>query len=490
MINKKDNLVVKKGLWVLVMAAALIRLASLGAYPLTDTTEARYGEIARLMQKTGDWITPRLSPEVPFWGKPPLSFWLSALSMKLFGVNEFAARLPSWLLGLGVSLLLWGLAVRQGNRNDALISILILNTTVIFWISSGAAMTDHSLLAATTLCMVAFWRALAFPDGSNRLWGYVFFIGLAVGMLAKGPVAVVLTGLPVFGWTLMRWKWRKVWLRLPWIRGLALTAVLSIPWYWMAEIRTPGFLEYFFIGEHVMRFLVPGWDGDLYGTAHLRPRGMIWVFWLACAFPWPMVALMMFFKKPFQQSSLALIPRPDAWTLYLILWAISPMVFFTLSRNILAAYVLPGIPAFALLLARLWDGKNRNLMATTTRPIASTATVMIILFALALGVASAGYGVDEKSQKDLVAAFQKIRKDRNSQLVYLFKQPMSADFYSSGTAAAAATPRDAERFFGNGVMDYFAVRKSALEKIPPSFLDRLMDLGPIHRYYLLGEKTP
>lgn len=75
------------------------------------------------------------------------------------------------------------------------------------------------------------------------------------------------------------------------VEGALLTAFLAGPWYLLAELKTPGFLDYFIVGEHIRRFLDPGWTGDLYGSAHDQPKGMIWLFWLWASFPWGIVAL-------------------------------------------------------------------------------------------------------------------------------------------------------------------------------------------------------
>ncbi|GAM74315.1 hypothetical protein JCM19241_5511 [Vibrio ishigakensis] len=90
----------RMNLWVILAMALLIRLLSLGTYPLMDTTEARYGEMARLMIETNNWITPQFDYGVPFWGKPPLFTWMSAVGIETFGVNEFAVRVPHWLAGI------------------------------------------------------------------------------------------------------------------------------------------------------------------------------------------------------------------------------------------------------------------------------------------------------------------------------------------------------------------------------------------------------
>ena len=100
--------------WAFVLGVGVLRLASLGAYPLMDTTEARYGEVARIMVETGDWLVPRLDYDTPFWGKPPLSFWASALGIKVFWNSEFFLRLPHLLAAIAVLLLLRQLALAQG----------------------------------------------------------------------------------------------------------------------------------------------------------------------------------------------------------------------------------------------------------------------------------------------------------------------------------------------------------------------------------------
>ena len=94
------------------------------------------------------------------------------------------------------------------------------------------------------------------------------FIGLGIGLLAKGPIAVVLSGLPIGLWMLLTGNMKASWQRLPWVKGTFLTLAIAAPWYVMAEIRTPGFWEYFFIGEHWKRFTVTGWAGDILKQAN------------------------------------------------------------------------------------------------------------------------------------------------------------------------------------------------------------------------------
>ena len=136
-------------LWALA-ALVVARLISLALYPLMDQTEARYGDIARRMVERSDWVTPWFTEDRPFWGKPPLSFWATALSFKLFGINEFAGRLPHLILGFAVAALTWVYARRQSAR-AAWHAVALLSATLLFVASSGAVMTDMSLALGTTL---------------------------------------------------------------------------------------------------------------------------------------------------------------------------------------------------------------------------------------------------------------------------------------------------------------------------------------------------
>ena len=129
--------------WFWVLAAILLsRFIGMTLFPLVDTTEPRYAEIARLMAETGDWITPWFEPGPPFWGKPPLSFWAQAASLKLFGLSEFSLRLPAWFATIGIVWLTWCLAKHARGAVVARWSILVLSTMALTYISAGAVMTD------------------------------------------------------------------------------------------------------------------------------------------------------------------------------------------------------------------------------------------------------------------------------------------------------------------------------------------------------------
>ncbi|MDX1268612.1 MAG: glycosyltransferase family 39 protein, partial [Oceanisphaera sp.] len=238
----------------IIFLILVLRLFTLGAYPLSDTTEARYAEIGREMVATGNWITPQLDLGLPFWAKPPLSTWLTAASIKVFGANEFAARFPAWLLAIGVLLITYRLAHSLYDRPTALLATTVLASTGLFFGLAGGVMTDPSLGLATTLIMAGLILGL---KEHSRLWGNLMFVGAGLGLLAKGPIAIVLTGFPVFIWLFWQKQWKAFFTDLPWLTGLPLMIAIALPWYLLAENATPGFLEYFFVVEHFMRFVDP-----------------------------------------------------------------------------------------------------------------------------------------------------------------------------------------------------------------------------------------
>lgn len=452
--------------FLIAMAAGffLLRLCAMFVLPFTDTTEARYAEIARKMVETGNWLTPQFDYGVPFWGKPPLHTWLSAAGMQVFGVNELAARLPIGLSALAVLFLVW-LWVRDIlGRDSALVAVVVLATMAMFFGASAFVMTDMPVVLGATLVMVGFWNALGREDGGSR-WGYAVFLGLAVGMLAKGPVAVVLCAIPLVAWLALTWNWHLL-RRLPWIRGTALLLALVVPWYVVAEIATPGFLRYFLIGEHIQRFLTPGWQGDLYGSAHLEARGMIWLFWLMAALPWSLAPLVLL-SRP--RASLGAFRRDGSgWLAYLLLWALSPLLLFTPASNILAAYVLPGLPAAAILLVALFATAFGPQPGRPARLGFATAllAVFALFLALVLAVAIAPGQMRLKSDKGLVAAASAALP--GAPLYTVGGRSFSAEFYSRGKARAIDQTRLAE-LAASGTPAAFS--------LPPDKADVALGLG-------------
>lgn len=179
------------------------------------------------------------------------------------------------------------------------------------------------------------------------------FHGPGHRFVVKGTVGCCTDRYPLVLWAAIFRQRLQPLKKLPWLLGSLLTLAIAVPWYVLAELKTPGFLNYFIIGEHFSRFLDPGWAGDLYGSAHDRPKGMIWIFWLWASFPWGIIGLVGFGLAAARGKTKDIFTGAvqDASTLYLLFCAITPMLFFTLAGNTLWTYILPSLPFSAILIA-------------------------------------------------------------------------------------------------------------------------------------------
>ncbi len=484
----------KKYLWASLSVTLILRLLTMIILPLTDTTEARYAELARKMLETGNWITPQHAYGVPFWAKPPLSIWSSALSMKVFGVNAFAARLPSLLYSLGILCMVWSLARARRNKDFALLNIVILFALPLFFISSGAVMTDACLAFCVCLSLLSYWFH---ADTENYLtitrktfFGYLFFIGIGLGTLAKGPMCLALILPPIVFWQLTNRDLRNF-AQLPWITGILLIMLIAVPWYVLAEQRTPGFINYFIIGEHFKRFLVPGWSGDLYGHAHQVPLGIIWFYMAVATFPWLFIILYWIVKNTKHIKNLYTSCACDKWVSYLFYWTIWPLIFFTVAKNIIIPYTLTTFVPFVLLLTELWEknkifGKGSNrlgdegwMFSVLGLPIASVCIgVLLITYYPGINMM--------RTQKQLAQKYMTLRESKESQLYFYLNQSYSAEFYSQGAAKNTNDFDKIKNLLKNNTRDFIVI-KTKKEKNLASISKSITKVGVFGDYILYME---
>jgi 4-amino-4-deoxy-L-arabinose transferase-like glycosyltransferase len=466
--------------WVLALLV-VVRLGTLGAYPLFDKTEARYAFIGELMLASGNWITPFVEPNVPFWAKPPLSMWLTTLSYIAFGLNEFAARLPSFLLFAAIAYLVFAMAMRERGKEFALIALGVFASTALTFYLAGSIMTDPALVLGVTMTMVAFWHCVHHP---SRAAGILFFVGLAVSLLAKGPIGVVLPGLAIGAWVAWHRKWAETWHNLPWIMGTLLTAIIALPWYALAESATPGFLNYFIIGEHFGRFLANGWTGDLYGGPRARPYGTIWLYGLLATLPWSLIVLVAPFHRRLRGIIFSKEIVNDAWLSYLVLWSIIPLLFFTMPRGVLIAYVAPSLPAFALLMAyvltRFGAAQHRLFIPATV----ALVPAVFVVFVLAARVGPLSTMLP--SQAGVIETYERRSSGSDDyNLVYIFDKPYSADFYSRGRAKLAKDTDEVKRWLQNEGDPLFAVLARKYSLLPAELRGRLEKVAELNATVLL-----
>lgn len=406
--------------WGLVLIRGIFNFS----LPLMDKTEARYAEIARIMAETGNWVVPHIDYGIPFWAKPPLSTWASALSISLFGDHAFFVRLPYLLLAVGMGLFLG----RYQKENGSYFPGIVLLCLPEFYLHAGVVSTDLFLSFSIALVFLSFWEALQKEDTSY--WGYLFFAGLGLGLLTKGPIVAILTLPPIGLWCLLTGTSKKALRTAPWLGGVLLTLALSLPWYLLAEWRSPGFLDYFLVGEHFERYFNSNWKGDKYGFPKQQPLGIVWLFFIVFILPWSVLLIRLFLKKWKQIKG-------TAWTLFLLLWMLWTPFFFTSSKSLIHPYILPAMVPVALLIVYFWkEVKNKKTYLAIGIGIPVT-----LLFLLVSGLASPLYknntdkyllenlnpeaplySLDQKSYSSQFYTQGKIQTIDQNQLVQLIQQ--------------------------------------------------------------------
>nr|WP_279343802.1 glycosyltransferase family 39 protein [Variovorax terrae] len=340
--------------------------------PLAVPDEGRYGEIGRWMLQSGDWLAPRLNG-IPFFHKPPYLYWLEAASLAVFGAQVWAVRLVP-ALHAGLMLLALYLAGRSiAGERVARRAALMLGTSLAFLI--GGQYVNHDMLVAAWIGVAIWCFGLAFMHGErpHANLARLGFVACALGVLSKGLIGLVLPGLALFLWLLWTRQFRKL-LYLPWLSGLALFALIAVPWFVLAEQRFPGMLAYLFGTQQFGRYTATTFN-------NARP----WWFYLLCLlvllFPWVFFALYQA-KVQVRRSSDAIVSVASKNGVSLCwIWLAAIIGFFSIPNSKLIGYALPVIPPLALLAAlgyeRLLGGHR------------ASRAVFAALCALAIGVAVA-----------------------------------------------------------------------------------------------------
>jgi 4-amino-4-deoxy-L-arabinose transferase-like glycosyltransferase len=480
----------RRFIWWVIISLFFMRVFFIFQMPYTDTTEARYAEIARKMVETNDWITPQFDYGVPFWGKPPLHTWVSAAGMKIFGVNHFGGRIFIFLCCLGLLTILYRWVREQRGGDYALAGTLVLASSVLFIASSAMVMTDLIMTFGTSLAMLGYWKAMKRTSGF-KFWGYMFFVGLAIGLLAKGPLAVVIAAISIGGWVIATNRWKATWQNLPWVSGSILMLLLTLPWYIAAEAKTPGFLEYFIFGEHIERFLKSGWQGDLYGSGHAKARGTIWLYWILMMLPWTPFFLITLprFGSIIQTMKL----QSDGWALYLFCWAIAPLLFFTMATNIIATYVISGVPACAFLIIEAWSISRQNKMTGDQglgkfyRWTALSSVVILAtgcyLFCFQNPIAM------PKTQKWLAERIFEKQPEKGARIYSWKKRCYSLEFYTKGQVQVLNNTAELVTILNSPHRDFISIRVGYLNKLPKEISHNFEIIDTFGLYSLLYEKS-
>jgi 4-amino-4-deoxy-L-arabinose transferase-like glycosyltransferase len=342
--------------WALALIFCAIWLGMLGARTLVPTDEGRYAEMAREMLATGDWITTRLNG-IKYFEKPPLQIWMTALAFKFFGLGEWQARLWTGLCGLSGIALTAVAGARVFGRDTGFCAALIL-ASMLFWSAMGHINTlDMGLAGGMTLSLCALLMAQTSPVASGssnarRNWMLACWAGMALAVLSKGLIGLALPGAVLVIYTVFARDW-AIWKRLHLRSGVALFALITVPWFVLVSLRNPEFPQFFFIHEHFQRF-----------TSKVHHRAGPWYYFVpilvAGLVPWLAVTGQSLWAaatgtKPaitdVRQTSNAVTEQPFRPAILLLVWIAFIFVFFSISGSKLPSYILPIFPAIALLIA-------------------------------------------------------------------------------------------------------------------------------------------
>jgi 4-amino-4-deoxy-L-arabinose transferase-like glycosyltransferase len=476
----------------------------LGALPFIGADEPRYARISQEMLESRDYLTPHLQGR-PWFEKPPLLFWLQAASFRLLGVGELQARLPVALTALGGSLMLAWLVVRTMGPAAGFLAFLVLQTSVLYLLFGRSGSTDMPLTAWLTVALAAVF--LAQHERSSG-WAALAGAALAAAVLAKGPVALALSAMVIFFWAFVTdrfpWTWRQ------WGMAGASFLALAVPWFaWVWLKHGENFGLTFWVNHHLARYAT-----DLHH--HRQPLWYYIPIVMAGFFPW-----VIFLGSSARSTwNMRRLDRVDSsLRCYLWIWAVVPLVFFSLSGSKLAGYILPAIPPLAALVALEWDrihqrdlGAYRS-MRTQLALLGSLAVLLALVlifgfhfrygalttgFVVALPLlASVLWGRIEYSRRRPGSLFLLLVGGTTVTAALLYAQATSvvAQYHSAHELALSAVPRISSqqplvlyRFFHHSAQYYTGYRTTRQALSSPAELMRYVERHPQRQYILLTKQ--
>lgn len=368
----------------LLVAVAIAFFWGLGTIGLIDETEPLFAEAARQMYATGDWITPYFNGVTRF-DKPPLVYWAMAVGFHLFGVSAWSVRLPSALAAAGLTVFSFLTLQRYGHTTPQLptrpvafiiaatagATAMALHPETLVWARSGVSdMLLSGCMGGALLCF--FW---GYAQGGKTGWYYAAYVLVALAVLAKGPVGIVIPGLIVTVFAIYLGQVLPLARELQLLRGMLLVLLLTVPWFVaVTAIHGQTYIDSFFGYHNYERFT------DVV-NGHAAP----WYFYFAVVavgfLPWsPGLPFAMVRLRPWSVGYWRSQSRENQLGLFALIWFLVIFCFFTAAVTKLPSYVLPLMPAAAILVGLMWA-------APYQRGTLFSAVASVITFAL-LAVAS------------------------------------------------------------------------------------------------------
>jgi 4-amino-4-deoxy-L-arabinose transferase-like glycosyltransferase len=322
---------------------AFLFFYGLGQFGLIGADEPRYAQVGREMLERRDWITPTLSGHA-WLEKPPLYYWQAMAAYSVLGVNDVAARIPSAIDAtlLVIAVYLFFRRFRASVEVDA--ALITASCAGVIGYARAASM-DMGLAATFSIGMLSWW---AWRENEKRRFLTLFYVCVALGTLAKGPVAPFLAAVVIVLFALATRDFRLV-LRTAWLPGILLFCAIALPWYFAVQLRNPQFFREFILEHNLARF-----SSDLYH--HRQPFWYYLPVTVLALLPWTVyvIAALVESVRLWWTQRREVLPEPDIewqFSVFACCWLIVPVAFFSISQSKLPGYILPAIPAGAILLA-------------------------------------------------------------------------------------------------------------------------------------------
>jgi 4-amino-4-deoxy-L-arabinose transferase-like glycosyltransferase len=398
----------------MLLAVACFWLACTGAArPLALPDEGRYVGVAWEMLRSGDWLVPTLDG-LPYFQKPPLFYWITAVGLQAFGRHEFAARLAP-LLGatLAAGSMQWFARIWWSDRGAAKV-LLTLVTMPMLFVGAQFANMDMLVAGCITAAILALAHTCMLEESTPNRRGFqlVGFAFAGLGVLAKGLIGIVLPLMVLVLWSLSLRRPRQIRCLL-WMPGWIAFVLVAGPWFAVMQAKFPQFLHYFFVVQHVERFTQASFNNPQpawFYPAALAVLCLPWTAWLLAA-------------RNRQQEPPGLQVRVLMWV-----WLLSIVLFFSIPHSKLLGYILPAVPPLAFLVATRWPSDHRINGWRWTLAIAT----VVIAASSCIAVVATGAHLALKSTAPLAAV---LARRGNDDVVFLqgyyFDLPFYADLHGS-----------------------------------------------------------
>ncbi len=367
------------------LIAGVLYLPGLGSPALWEPDEGRYAEIAREMLQSADYITPR-NDWVRYFEKPPLMYWVTAASIWALGENEFAVRLPAALFSIGEVIVTCALAETMFGAGVGMFAAMALALSPLVWGFARFLTLDPALAFFVTAALGSFWAAAAVPGLRSQAahrWMLMAAAMIAMGTLTKGPVALVICGGVALAYMLLERRFREL-IAIPWFECILVYAAIVLPWFAAVAAFNPEFLGYFFLHEHLHRYLA--------NTEH--GWGPWFLFAVAAAGAWPWL-----YFVPLGIANLsggrASDARESSALRFLSVWFLFVLIFFSIPRSKLGTYILPAMPPLAIVAGyglNTLIGLDRDRVRRLLQWFAIINAIVAAGCAVALAIAHAALG--------------------------------------------------------------------------------------------------